>query len=62
MGGPGTGVLGLLGKLKSESGDGDGDDDKEGKNDDFFKIRSVGHVSLTMNYLLVSVNLGFEVK
>lgn len=57
--------MGLLGKLKSEGGDGDGDDDDdddEGENSDFFKIGVVGHVDLTMNYLLVSVNLGFEVK
>lgn len=56
--------MGLLGKLKSEGGDGDGDDDddEEGENSDFFKIGVVGHVDLTMNYLLVSVNLGFEVK
>lgn len=54
--------MGLLGKLKSEGGDGDGDDDEEGENNYFFQIRVVGHVSLTMNYLLVSVNLGFEVK
>lgn len=52
----------MLGKLKSEGGDGDGDDDEEGENSDFFKIGVVGHVDLTMNYLLVSVNLGFEVK
>lgn len=54
--------MGLLGKLKSEGGDGDGDDDEEGENSDFFKIGVVGHVDLTMNYLPVSVNLGFEVK
>lgn len=54
--------MGLLGKLKSEGGDGDDDDDEEGENSDFFKIGVVGHVDLTMNYLLVSVNLGFEVK
>ena len=52
----------LLGKLKSDSSDGDGDDDKDGNNSYFFKIQMVGHVSLTMNYLLLSVNLGFEVK
>ena len=54
--------MGLLSKLKSESSDGDGDDNEEGENNYFFKIRVVGHVSLTMNYLPVSVNLGFEVK
>ena len=52
----------MLGKLKSEGSDGDGDDDEEGENSDFFEIRLVGHVDLTMNYLPVSVNLGFEVK
>jgi len=32
------------------------------KNSDFFEIREAGHVDLTMNYLSVSVNLGFRVK
>ena len=52
----------MSGKLKSEGSDGNGDDDKEGGNNDFFKIREARHISLTMNYLLLSVNLGFEVK
>lgn len=62
MGGSGAGVLRLLGKLKSEGGGGDGDDDKEREDGNFFEIRAVGHVDLTMNYLPTSVNLGFEVK
>jgi hypothetical protein len=48
--------------LKSEGGKSDGDGYKEGESGNFFEIREAGHVSLTMNYLLTSVNLGFEVK
>lgn len=54
--------MGLLSKLKGESGEGDGSEYKEREDNDFFKIGVVGHVDLTMNYLPVSVNLGFEVK